>query len=89
MGSFQTFIRENEVLRELWREELAEGEARAEAKGKAEGLQSALRGILRSKFGRVPKWANDRLKKAENSQIERWLSKVIMAQSLEVVVGKK
>ena len=101
MGSLQIDIRDNEILREVWEEVMAEGEAKGEAKGKAEGLAEglaegevagklkALRGQLHTKFGSVPKWVEDRLEKANKTQIERWLNQVVIADSLEGVIGEK
>ncbi len=85
MGSFQMDVRNNELLRDVWEEVMAEGLA----KGKAEGLALALQELLQSKFGRVPKWANERLKKADIAQLEQWIHEVIAAQSVEGVIGKK
>ena len=87
MGSMQLDTRDNVILREVWEEVMAEGlaagEARGEAKGEVTGMMMALRSVLQTKFGRVPKWAEDRLKKAKRPQIERWLNKIVVAQTLE------
>ena len=93
MGYLMTEIRDNEILLEIWEEVMAEGKAKGiaegEAKGEAKGLLLALRGLLQTKFGRVPKWANERLKKADTTQLQLWLSKVIVAQNLEGVIGSR
>ena len=101
MGSFQTIIRKNEILRDVWEEVMAEGLAKGKAEGKAEGeakgeakgeligMRTALHGFLHNKFGHVPKWAEQRLSKANRAQVERWLNKVFVAQGLEGVIGKK
>lgn len=101
MGSFQIDVRNNEILRDVWEEVMAEGLAKGKAeglakgkaeglaKGKAEGLSLALQELLQSKFGRVPKWASDRLKKADVAQLELWLNKVFAAQSIEALIGRK
>ena len=48
-----------------------------------------LRSQLATKFGTVPKWADDRLETATSVQIERWSKKILTADSLEGVLGKK
>ena len=48
-----------------------------------------LRGQLHAKFGLVPKWAEERLEKANKAQIERWGKKLLNAKSLEGAIGKK
>ena len=96
MGSVQFDIRDNVILREVWEEVMAEGlakgEARGEAKGEARGevvgMVKLLRGLLHTKFDRVPKWAEDRLEKANKTQIERWSKKFVNAGSIEAVIGK-
>ena len=97
MGSLQFKIRDNVILREVWdtvmSEGLAKGEARGEAKGEAKGetvgMVKILRTMLQTKFGRVPKWADQRLEKANKTQIERWSKKFVAAETLEAVIGKK
>ena len=97
MGTSQFRIRDNVILREVWEEVMAEGIASGQAKGKAEGkaegeavgMIKILRGQLHAKFGLVPKWAEERLEKANKAQIERWAKKLLNAQSLEGAIGKK
>ena len=48
-----------------------------------------LRGQLETKFGSLPKWVNERLAAATSVQIERWSKKIITADTLEGVLGKK
>ncbi|HZO57731.1 MAG TPA: hypothetical protein VFB63_33775 [Bryobacteraceae bacterium] len=48
-----------------------------------------LRSQLATKFGTVPKWAEDRLEAATSAQVERWAKKVLTADTLEGVIGKK
>jgi hypothetical protein len=81
MGSLRIEIQKNEILRDIWEEVMAEGEA--------VGMVKILRVQLLTKFGRVPKWAEDRLQKANKAQIERWSKKFVTAQSLEGVIGKQ
>jgi len=48
-----------------------------------------LRRQLKAKFHSVPKWANERLDAATSEQIERWSTKILRAETLEGVLGKK
>jgi hypothetical protein len=48
-----------------------------------------LRGQLETKFGKVPKWADERLDEATSIQIERWSKKILTAETIEGVLGKK
>jgi hypothetical protein len=48
-----------------------------------------LRRLLGTKFGNVPKWADERLEAATSAQIERWSKKILTADTLEGVIGKK
>jgi hypothetical protein len=45
--------------------------------------------LLDAKFGPLPQWATDRLDRGSPSQIERWAKKVLTANTLEGVLGKK
>lgn len=69
------------------------GEARGEAKGKALGetfgMAKMLSGQLETKFGKVPKWAQARLQTAKKVQLGRWSRKIITAETLEAVIGKR
>ena len=48
-----------------------------------------LRGMLVTKFGRLPKWVDERLEEATSAQIERWSKKILTADTIEAVLGKK
>jgi hypothetical protein len=85
MGSVRMDIQQNEILRDVWEEVMAKGNA----EGELAGMLMALRGQLHTKFSQVPKWAEARPEKANRAQIERWLNKIVIAQSLEGVIGKK
>jgi hypothetical protein len=47
------------------------------------------RGLLETKFGRLPKWVDNRLEEATSVQIERWLKKIFVADTIEGIVAKK
>lgn len=48
-----------------------------------------LRDLLKTKFRTLPKWADDKLHSANPTQVQRWLRKVLTAETLEGVLGKK
>ncbi len=52
-------------------------------------LTRMLRRQLKAKFHSVPKWADERLDAATSGQIERWSTKILRAETLEGVLGKK
>ncbi len=52
-------------------------------------LAKMLRVQLKTKFGRLPKWADERLKVATSVQIDRWMKKFVRAETIEGVLGKK
>ena len=89
MGSLRIEIRKNETLRDICEEFLAKRRAAELAAGVRSGLSRALLIQLRTKFGRVPKWAEARLALANRTQLMRWLGKILTADSLEGVIGKQ
>jgi hypothetical protein len=52
-------------------------------------LAKMLRGQLETKFGTLPKWVDQRLESATSVQVERWSKKILSADTLEGVLGKK
>ena len=84
---------ENEILRDLFAPleaiALAKGLAKGQVKGETTGMVKMLRQQLRTKYGKLPKWADNRLNNASIHQIERWSKKFVSAQSLEGVLGKQ
>ena len=58
-----------------------------------EAMRNAAANILRvqleTKFGKLPKWVDERLAEATSVQIERWLKKILSAETLEGVLGRK
>jgi hypothetical protein len=63
----------------------AKGKAEGEAKGKAEGLKR----LLTRRFGRLPRWAIQRLDTAAMEQLDAWLEGIFDARSLEELIGKR
>jgi hypothetical protein len=98
-------VRKNPVLMRWRREAIAEGLAEGRAKGRmegrtegraegrtegrTEGMSLVLRELLETKFGPLPKWVGDRLSKATPARIELWAKRVLTANTLEGVLGKK
>ncbi len=48
-----------------------------------------LKGQLATRFGSLPKWADERLDQARSVQLQRWLKNVVTANSIESTFGKK
>ncbi len=53
------------------------------------GMVQIVRRLLEAKFGTLPKWADDRLAKATSTQAERWSTKILTADTIEGVLGRK
>jgi hypothetical protein len=66
-------IAKNEILRDLVRD----------------GQVAIIRVFLEAKFGKLPKWVDERLARAKLSEVERWARKTLTADTLEGVLGKK
>lgn len=82
-------IQKHYFLRDVFDKGLAEGEARGEAKGEAKGEANLLSTLLEEKFGPLPAWARARLKKARPEQRLEWTRKLLMADSLAGVIGRR
>jgi hypothetical protein len=72
--------KKNVILMRLEREALAKGEVR--------GAADVLLNVLAGKFGRLPKWAADRVGTADTIQIKQWGRKALTARTLEGVLGR-
>ena len=57
--------------------------------GRAEGRAAMLIDMTGAKFGPLPKWAADRVTKGSAIQLEGWGRKLLVADSLELVLGKR
>ena len=44
---------------------------------------------LRRRFGRLPRWANDRLRQADLKQLETWAENIFDAKELTDLLGPK
>ena len=87
------YVEDHPLLREIRFAALKEGEAKGrvegKAEGKAEGMSVVIHHLLAAKFSTVPKWARTRLENATPVQLERWATKVLTAETLEQVLGKR
>lgn len=57
--------------------------------GLEQGRIVALLAQMEIKFGRIPKWAKDRVSGGKPAQLERWNRKILIADTLEGVIGKR
>jgi len=65
----------------------AKGRAEGKAEGKAEGVALILTRQLMRRFGKLPKWAQARLDKADTVQLEAWAEAIFDAKSLKELLG--
>ncbi len=65
-----------------------EGRKEGEKKGEKKGEILMFCKLLTRRFGTVPGWAEDRLKKAEDKDLETWTDRILDAGSLEEVFGQ-
>ena len=68
----------NSILREVHDDVLAEGIE--------EGTRRSLRNLLNSVFGGVPQWAEQRIERASEKQLNAWLLKVPTARRIQDVI---
>jgi hypothetical protein len=54
-----------------------------------DGQVRIIRTLLKAKFGKLPKWVDERLSHASLSDVERWAKKLVTADTLEGVLGRK
>ena len=85
MASDVIDIEKNEFFRDIIRDL----KDKAQAEGRGKGMAHLLREQMQTKFGPLPKWAEERLSHGSPAQVERWARKVLDAKTLESVLGKK
>lgn len=51
--------------------------------GRQEGQSLALKKLIQLKFGDLPNWAEQKITRADSEQIDRWISKLLKANSLD------
>ena len=69
--------KKNEILRNLY------------AEGVEQGMFKIVRTVLTATFGPLPKWAQERIARANAVQLELWAANAIGSKSLESVLGPK
>jgi predicted transposase YdaD len=86
-------IEKNAILKEILDKGRAEGRAEGRVEGRAEGevkgRANALVNVLRTRFDRVPRWAQERIAKATAERLDLWMRKAVTADNLEAVVGSR
>ena len=73
------------IIRNERREAAREAAQKADRNGRAEMLSD----LLKSKFRTLPKWASEKLESATPVQVRRWSKKVLTANTIEDVLGKR
>jgi len=78
-------LRENVILREFYEEALAKGRSEGRTEGLAEGSARVVRDLLQSKFGPLPATVQQLLARASMSDVERWATRILKADTLDAV----
>ena len=83
----------NPVLMRMRQEAINEGRTQGRAEGRimdqTEGRAEILTVMMKAKFGPLPKWASERIATASSVQLQRWGRKMLVADSLELALGKR
>jgi predicted transposase YdaD len=66
-----------------------EGKKEGQKEGRQEEARTILRKLLARRFGKLPTWANARLKRADTAQLEAWAVAIFDATSLEELLGRE
>ena len=86
-------VSKNVIVQQWWKDAttqgLEKGLEKGREEGRAEGQRQLLTKQLRSKFGRVPVWARQRVDHATSAQLEKWAEKILTASAIEDVVGRR
>ena len=77
--------KKNKILARLHSEGLEQGLEQ----GQELAYRRMLLQVIRHSFGRVPKWATERIASAKLQQLEKWASNFAGAQSVEDILGAK
>jgi|SRR5688572_2134826 len=88
--------KKNEILRGIHEEGREEGreegweEGREEGReaGREEALRFAVRTTLAAKFGNLPRWVEQRVRRASTAELTEWLRKSPVASRLDEVVHR-
>ena len=82
-------VTKNSTIMRWRREDEAKGREEGREEGTHIGVQKTLRSQLKAKFSRVPVWAQERLTSATSAQLEVWCQKILVADTIEGVIGKR
>lgn len=80
-----TPLQETRAYQEIFAEGKMEGEIEGEIKGEIKGKIESLKRLLARRFGSIPDWAEERIKKADGDQLDLWLDAVLDSSSLEAL----
>ena len=57
--------------------------------GMQQGVESMLRKQIRMKYGAIPAWADQQLAEASDTQLDKWVERILVSDSLEALLGKR
>ena len=77
---------EDTFFRRLYEKGLTEGEEKGREKGRVEGEARFFLYALRQKFGPLPPSIEQRVQSATSNQLERWITHILTANTLEEVL---
>lgn len=73
-------------MREWPKEWVEKGRKEGQAEGQAEGARRIFRGLLSQKFGDLPESVSQQIEQADYPQIQKWIGRVINAESLNQIL---
>ncbi len=82
-------IEKNALLSEWHREARDKGRAEGRVEGRVAGMAALVAKQLSEKFGGLPKWARQRVDAAKPNQLDLWASRLLSADTLEDVIGRR
>ncbi len=65
-----------------------EGRMEGLMEGRVKPLRDTALTLLELKFGALPDWATEMINQADAAKLEAWTKGVLMAESLEALLGK-
>ncbi len=86
--SLELSIENNSFLYGIFLEGEKKGEKKGIKLGEKRGKASLLQRQLERRFGKLPRWAVQRLETADAATLEQWGERIIEAESLEQVIPK-
>ena len=91
MGMLQvlTPLEETRAYQQLVGIGIEKGKKEGQKEGRQEEARAILRKQLARRFGKLPTWANARLKRADTAQLEAWAEAIFDAASLEELLGQE